>query len=87
MDNQGAITKWKARLVARGDMSPPSEEEIYASTLAYRTFRTMVALIAYVDLETTQLDIVTAYLNADLNLKKPVHVAIPSRHISTQGTC
>jgi hypothetical protein len=65
------------------------QRELYASTLACRASRLMVALIAYFDLGTIQLDIVTAYLNVDLKLMKPVHVALPRRHAEDYpvGTC
>ena len=50
-DENGFLTNFKARLVARGDLYK-TEEETYATTLAAQTFRAIAALIAAFDLET-----------------------------------
>jgi hypothetical protein len=86
-DAEGFITKRKARLVARGDMAPISSEDVYASTLAYRTFRILLAIITYFDLETVQLDIETAYLNAMLPPETEVYVAQPPGYRTGDNLC
>lgn len=44
-DSDGILTKFNARLCARGDLQV-SEEETYAITLASRSFRAMMAITA-----------------------------------------
>jgi hypothetical protein len=44
-DEDGYLTKFKARLVVRGDLQQVYEDT-YAATLAARIFRFLVALIA-----------------------------------------
>jgi hypothetical protein len=64
LDTNGCITKYKARLVARGDLQAPTNDDVYASTLAYRTLRILLAIIAYFNWETLQLDAINAFLNS-----------------------
>jgi hypothetical protein len=66
LDTNGRITKYKARLVARGDLQAPTNDDVYASTLAYRTLRILLAIIAYFDWETLQLDAINAFLNSSI---------------------
>jgi len=54
------ITKYKARLVARGDLAHPGINGVYACTLAYKTLRILIAIITYFSWTTLQLDIETA---------------------------
>ena len=63
-DEDGFITRFKARLVVRGDLQAIPHEEVKAITAAYRTFRLLCALIAAFDLEVTQTDAVNAFVNA-----------------------
>jgi hypothetical protein len=65
-DSEGYLSKYKARLCARGDLQY-TEQETYAATLAARTFRTLMALVAAFDLETRQLDAVNAFANSKIN--------------------
>lgn len=67
-DCDGYLTKYKARLVVRGDFQS-TEEDTYAATLAIRTFRALMALAAAFDLDVRQYDAVNAYTNAKLNQK------------------
>jgi hypothetical protein len=67
-DKQGYLRKCKARLVVRGDQQQKSTtEETYASTLAGKSFRTLMAISARFDLELLQFDAVNAFVNADLH--------------------
>lgn len=59
------LTRCKARLCARGDLQS-TEYDTYASTLAMRVFRALMAIIAAFDLECHQFDVVNAFLNASL---------------------
>jgi Reverse transcriptase (RNA-dependent DNA polymerase) len=48
-DEKGHLLKFKARIVARGDLQPMNNEEVYASTLALKTFRILLAIICHFD--------------------------------------
>jgi len=66
-DKHGWLVKCKARLVVRGDQQAKSVyESTYASTLAGRSFRTLMAIAARFDLELIQYDAVNAFVNAKL---------------------
>ena len=43
-DVAGFIAKYKARIVARGDKEPLTGEDYYAATLAFKMWRTLMAL-------------------------------------------
>ena len=45
-DKHGFLQKFKARICVRGDLQPTSEKDIYAATLAARSFRMLIALAA-----------------------------------------
>jgi hypothetical protein len=64
-DSEGYLLKYKARLVARGDLQS-TEEETYAATLAAQTFRAIMAIAAAFDYEIKQYDAVNAFANATL---------------------
>jgi len=66
-DKHGFLLKAKARLVVRGDQQAHSIlENTYASTLAGRSFRTLMAIAARFDLDLIQYDVVNAFVHADL---------------------
>ena len=69
------LERYKARLVARGDQYDSHKKDVYAATLAARSFRLLIAIIAYFDLDTTQLDAVTAFLNS--RLEDQVYARLP----------
>lgn len=50
-DEDGFLTKFKARLCARGDKQH-TQADTFAATLAIRIFRALMALVAAFDLET-----------------------------------
>ena len=67
-DKHGKLLKCKARLVVRGDQQPrTSHEDTYASTLAGKSFRTLMAIAARFDLELTQFDAVNAFVNTKID--------------------
>ena len=75
-DKHGRFKKCKARLVVRGDQQAKSiHENTYASTLAGRSFRTLMAIAARFDLELLQYDAVNAFVNADL--KQDIYMRMP----------
>jgi hypothetical protein len=65
-DPDGFLIKHKARLCARGDLQETTDET-YAATLAAQTFRFMMAIAAYFDLEVWQYDAVNAFANSTLD--------------------
>ena len=64
VDTEGYLLKCKSRLVVRGDQQAKSVEDTYAATLAARSFKTMIAISTYFDLELKQYDMVNAFVNA-----------------------
>ena len=71
------LERFKARLVVRGDMARGmwTRSEVYAATLAARSLRLILAIIAYFDLDTIQLDAVNAFGNPDL--PEPIYTRFP----------
>ncbi|KAI0996919.1 hypothetical protein K3495_g11263 [Podosphaera aphanis] len=67
LDEAGYLLKFKARICVRGDLQPRTDEDNYASTLAFQVFRVLMALVAYFDLETLQVDAVNAFCNSPLD--------------------
>ena len=74
IDSDGYLTKYKSRLVARGDLQT-TEEDTYAATAAIQTFRAMMAIAAGFDLEVKSYDVMNAYVNAEL--KEPIYCKLP----------
>lgn len=67
-DDNGYLVKYKARLVVRGDLQRYSiHDETYAATLASKTFRALMAITAYFDLDIEQLDAVNAFTNSRID--------------------
>lgn len=63
----GYLKKFKARICVRGNLQPKTDEEIYASTLAFQVFRLLMAIVALFDLETIQADAVNAFCHSPLD--------------------
>ena len=83
-DEGGYLTKFKARIVVRGDKQDPSDEETYAATLAFRILRFLMALVTAFGLETYQLDAVNAFLNVDMD--EVVYCQLPEGY-EVPGSC
>ncbi|RYP87917.1 hypothetical protein DL769_000369 [Monosporascus sp. CRB-8-3] len=66
-NKHGWLQKCKARLVVRGDQQLKAAcGNTYASTLAGRSFRALIATAARFDLELKQYDAINAFVNANL---------------------
>ena len=78
----GEAIKRKARLCFRGDRQKfgVDYQAVFAPTVKYQTLRTLLALVAYYDLEVEQFDVVTAFLNADLT-DSEVYMAQPDGYV------
>jgi len=65
--SDGSIQRFKARLVARGDMQRDGVdyEHIFSATLRLESLRIILAIAASKDLEIHQMDISNAFLNAE----------------------
>lgn len=65
-DENGMLNKCKARICVRGDLQEHDTlQSTYAATLAARSFRTMMAIAAFFNLEVKQYDVAQAFLNAN----------------------
>ena len=77
--DRGVITRWRARIVARGFTQRPGvdydEEGIYAPVVSYDTFRTCLSIAAANDSEIKQADIKNAYLIG--HLSEPIYMRQP----------
>lgn len=67
----GSIKKFKARLVARGFTQREGVDftETYAPVVKFNTLRAILALAAKLDLHVHQMDVITAFLNGDLDVE------------------
>ena len=68
-DGDGKMIRRKARVVAQGFSQRPGVdfEETFAPVARIESLRMLAALAVQFDLEISQLDIVTAYLNGDID--------------------
>jgi hypothetical protein len=68
-DSNCKILKFKTRVCARGDQQTCKVDynETFAPTLRYTTLRVLLSLACSLDLEIEQFDVVTAFLNADVD--------------------
>lgn len=78
-DAQGAVDKYKTRLVVLGCLQRKGAdfEEVFAPTAQQATFRVMLAHAAEHDLELHQFDVATAFLNGELDPDDEVYVRMP----------
>jgi hypothetical protein len=87
-DANGQITRCKARLVARDFTQEHSVDyhETFAFTNKVISIRTLLALAAHIDWEPEQLDVVTAFFEADIE-EETLHEAIHEgfRHTGSNG--
>ncbi len=76
-NEDGTVSRFKSRLVARGDQQrEDSYSEIFAPVIKFVTLRILLALVAALDLECHQCDVSNAYCNATLD-GPPIHMRQP----------
>jgi hypothetical protein len=81
-DSQGNIERFKARLVAK-DFTQRERidyNETFSPVSCKDSFKIIMALVTYYDLELHQMDVKTAFLNGDL--EKNVYMAQPKDFIA-----
>ena len=91
--DDGAITRWKARLVCRGFMSREGidhdVDECYAPVMSYDTFRLILSTAAGNGWAVQQVDIANAYLQGRLTDKdgnaKPLYMKDPLGRVDANG--
>lgn len=76
-DESGNITRYKARFVAQGFSQEPGKDygETHASVARHTSTRTLFALAAKEDWELDNMDVDTAFLNADI--KEEIYIRQP----------
>src|SRR5680860_201186 len=76
-DEEGNVTTYKSRLTPKGFKQRYGQDyfEVYAATGMYKTMRLGLSLAAFWDHELEQLDVPTAFLNADVN--EDVYMEVP----------
>jgi hypothetical protein len=76
-DETGAVTQFKARITPKGFRQKEGQDyfEVYARTGMYKSMRIGLSLAARWDYEIDQLDVPTAFLNADV--KEDIFMEIP----------
>jgi hypothetical protein len=65
-DTEGNIIKYKARIVAKGFQEKVKVEDVFAPTMKYDTFRTLLTIAAKKKLKVKQYDVSTAFLHAPI---------------------
>jgi hypothetical protein len=86
-DSNGKILKFKARVCARGDQQTYEVDynEIFAPILRYTTLRVLLSLACSLDLEIEQFDVVTGFLNDDVDKYIYMHPPPGLTGTSTHG--
>ena len=81
----GTTEKLKARLVARGFSQTQGEDYdlTWSPTVRYDSLRVLLAMAATMDLEVHQMDVVGAYLTADL--EEEVYLELPEGFRAAAG--
>jgi hypothetical protein len=82
IDRDGYLSRFKARLVIRGDLQAPLNNT-YAATLIIRNFRVLIIIANYFNLELKQYGVPTAFLNAHINRK--LYTETPEAFRHTKG--
>jgi hypothetical protein len=78
-DENGRVTQAKSRLTFRGDRQRAGidYDEVFASTGKYKTMRVGLAITAACDHELEQLDVPSAFLNAELDEDEVIYMEMP----------
>jgi hypothetical protein len=78
LDDAGKLVRFKARLVVCGNRQDLDFwRETYAAVARSTTLKALLALVAALDLECDQLDVVTAFLNGHLDKGEDIYIRLP----------
>jgi hypothetical protein len=78
------MQKYKARLVAKGysQIHGVDYDETFAPVVKFTSIRILLAMVTHFDLELHQMDVVTAFLNGDLD--EIIHMEQPEGFINSE---
>ena len=79
LDKDGQVERYKARLCARGFLQVKGIhfDETYAPVAKLKSIRILIALAALLNLKLTQMDVVAAYLNGEIDDKHEIYMKPP----------
>jgi hypothetical protein len=78
LDDAGKLVRFKARLVVCGNrQNSDFWRETYAAVARSTTLKILLALVAALDLECDQADVVTAFLNGKLDYDEILYIRLP----------
>jgi hypothetical protein len=82
-DDTGKLIRFKARLVVCGNrQNVDFWRETYAAVARSTTLKVLLALVAALDLECDQLDVVTAFLNGWLDKDEDIYIRLPDGRLA-----
>ena len=83
----GTIERRKARLVVLGNLQRAGIDfaETYAPSGRYTTIRVLLALVAQEGLHVAQMDVTTAFLNAELSPEDKIYIRLPAGYDDGTG--
>ncbi|GAA5970209.1 hypothetical protein JCM3765_005371, partial [Sporobolomyces pararoseus] len=86
-DEYGHVIKYKARLVARGDLQRPGIDfsEVFSSTIRFTSILVLLALAVTKNWDIVQFDVSTAFLHAKLDDKVELFVRQPPGFVDSQN--
>ena len=75
----GSIEKYKSRLVVKGFSQRPGVDfdEIFSPVIRIESLKLMLAIATILDMEIHQMDVATAFLNGDIDIKEPIYMRQP----------
>ena len=62
-DSNGFLKKYKTRLMMREDLQEIDRQNVYAATLAFRVFQSLIALVTAFELKIRHLNAINAFFN------------------------
>ena len=79
--SDGTVERFKARLVAKGYAQQPGidYDETFSPVVKFQSIRVLLALAVQYDLQLNQMDVVTAFLNG--NLEETIYMQQPDGYI------
>ena len=81
----GAIKKFKARIVLRGDLQEHDGRDNFSPVAAWSTVRTFLVISAVLNWVTTTVDFANAFVQSYLPDDEPVWMHVPRGYTSTNG--